>query len=357
LIYISGIALERPGSTVQTGISHLGRVFKTTSSYSKFSLFYNMDSLRLLFLILSTIVLFLFSLQGFSKEVQLLGAGRLQAWLGRVTRNRFGGFALGAVFTALVQSSSAVSSMAVGLVDAGVMGLQGSLAVMLGTNVGTTFTAWMVSFKITFIGPVFLVLGAAMSTFSGPFKASGKAVFYLGFIFFSLDLISESLQPLREHPDLVHYLSKAHGILPALLTGMLVTVFVQSSSVTTGMVVLLVQQGLLPLESAVAMAMGANVGTTSTALLAALKLNIHAKRAAMANFAFNLSGTLLLLPFFYPFVEMLGRLQSDPAMAVATGHLFLNFGMALLYLPFTGWLAALLVRWMPAAEKPIQDDP
>ncbi len=101
--------------------------------------------------------------------------------------------------------------MAVGLVDAGIMGLQGSLAVLLGAGVGTTFTAWMVSFKITFIGPVFLVLGAGMSALKGRLKASGKAVFYLGFIFFSLDLIGESLQPLREHEDLIFYLSKARG--------------------------------------------------------------------------------------------------------------------------------------------------
>lgn len=316
-----------------------------------------MDTLRLIFLVLSTIVLFLFSLQGFSKEIQQLGAGRLQQWLGKVTENRFGGFALGAVFTAMVQSSSAVSSMAVGLVDAGVMGLRGSLAVLLGTNVGTTFTAWMVSFEITFIGPVFLVLGAALSAFRGRFQASGKAIFYLGFIFFSLDLIGDSLRPLREHPDLIRYLAMASGLFPAILTGMVVTALVQSSSVTTGMVVLLVQQGLLPMEGAVAMAMGANVGTTSTALIASLQLQAAARRTAIANFIFNLSGTLLLLPFFYPFVRMLARLQSDPAMAVATGHLMLNLGMALLYLPWVGKITTLLQRMDPGSKSDADENP
>lgn len=306
-----------------------------------------MDTLRLIFLILSTIVLFLFSLQGFSHEIQALGAGKLEKWLKRTTENRITGFLLGVVFTALVQSSSAVSSMAVGLVDAGVMGLQGSLAVVLGAGVGTTFTAWMVSFKITFIGPVFLVLGAAMSALKGRVKASGKAVFYLGFIFFSLDLIGESLQPLRENPELLHYLGKTTGLATGFFTGLLVTALVQSSSVVTGMVVLLVQQGLLPFEGGMALVLGANVGTTSTALLAAAGLGLNAKRAAWANFGMHLFGSLMALPFFYPFTAWLYQQFVEPAMAVAMGHLLLNAGRALLFLPFTGLITAQLQRRWP----------
>ncbi|MFN3530196.1 MAG: Na/Pi cotransporter family protein [Bacteroidia bacterium] len=306
-----------------------------------------MDAIRLIFLILSTIVLFLYSLQGFSHEIQTLGAGKLEKWLKRTTGNRFSGFTLGAIFTALVQSSSAVSSMAVGLVDAGIMGLQGSLAVLLGAGVGTTFTAWMVSFKITFIGPVFLVLGAGMSAMKGRLKASGKSVFYLGFIFFSLDLIGESLKPLREHQDLIFYLSKASGLWAGMFTGLVVTALVQSSSVTTGMVVLLVQQGLLPFEGAMAMILGANVGTTTTALLASIQLNGNAKRAALANFGIHFSGSLLALPFFYLITDWLHLKYQDPAMGVAMGHLLLNVGKAAVFLPFTGPITRQLERLWP----------
>lgn len=306
-----------------------------------------MDTLRLVFLILSTIVLFLFSLQGFSNEIQALGAGKLEKWLKRTTENRFTGFLLGTIFTALVQSSSAVSSMAVGLVDAGVLGLQGSLAVVLGAGVGTTLTAWMVSFKITFIGPVFLVFGAAMSAMKGRLQASGKAVFYLGFIFFSLDLIGESLKPLRENPEILHYLSKTTGLAAGFFTGMVVTALVQSSSVVTGMVVLLVQQGLLPFEGGMAIVLGANVGTTATALMAASSLGMNAKRAALANFAMHLLGSLFALPFFYPFTGWLDQQFEEPAMAIAMGHLLINLGRALLFLPFTSFITRQLLHFMP----------
>ena len=118
-----------------------------------------MNTFNLVMVVFATVLLFLHGLQGFSKELQAVGQDRLQAWLGRLTRNRFAGFGLGAAFTALVQSSSAVTALAVSLVDAGVISFANSLGVLIGANVGTTATAWLVSLKLTAIGPVFIVLG------------------------------------------------------------------------------------------------------------------------------------------------------------------------------------------------------
>lgn len=157
-----------------------------------------MSTLDLVFAIMATVILFLYGLSSFSRETQDLGQQRLNDLLGRATRNRIAGFALGAGFTAIVQSSSAVTSLAVALVDSGVISFAQSLGVLIAANVGTTATAWLVSFKLTGIGPFFIVLGAVLSVSPGPARVAGKAVFYFGFIFFALDLISLSLDPLKE---------------------------------------------------------------------------------------------------------------------------------------------------------------
>jgi Na+/phosphate symporter len=126
----------------------------------------------------SAIVLFLYGLQGFSSELQVVGGETLRRWLGRVTASRWSGFLIGAVATAVVQSSSAITALAVTLVDASVISFRSSLGVLLGANVGTTATAWLVSFKLTGIGPVFIVVGALLSILPARVRVVGKAVFY-----------------------------------------------------------------------------------------------------------------------------------------------------------------------------------
>src|SRR5215471_8478126 len=164
-----------------------------------------------LFAAVSAVVLFLYGLQGFSTELRAVGGEALQSWLGRVTASRWRGFAVGALATAIVQSSSAVTALTTALVDASVISFRASLGVVLGSNVGTTATAWLVSFKLTGIGPVFIVLGALLSAL--PVRASvlGKAVFYFGLIFFALDLISGTLKPLQEQPVFSEWLALAQA--------------------------------------------------------------------------------------------------------------------------------------------------
>ena len=156
-----------------------------------------MSPLQGLFAAVAAVVLFLYGLQGFSHELQGIGGTALQSWLGRVTASRWLGFVTGALTTAVVQSSSAVTALTAALVDSGVISFGASLAVVLGSNVGTTATAWLVSFKLTGIGPFFLVLGAVVSAVPTRLQVIGKAVFYFGLIFFALDLISAELRPCR----------------------------------------------------------------------------------------------------------------------------------------------------------------
>jgi len=160
-----------------------------------------MTPIQGLFAAVSAVLLFLYGLQGFSRELQDVGGTALQSWLGRVTASRWLGFLVGALATAIVQSSSAITALAVTLVDASVISFRASLGILLGSNVGTTATAWLVSFKLTGIGPVFIVLGALISVLPVRARYIGKAVFYFGLIFFALDLISAELKPLQERPQ------------------------------------------------------------------------------------------------------------------------------------------------------------
>jgi len=306
-----------------------------------------MDALTPAFGILAAIVLFLYGLQGFAREVEAHGQQTLQGWFGRVTHNRLGGFLLGAVATAVVQSSSAVSSIAVALVGSGVIPFRQSLAVLFGANVGTTVTAWLVAFKFTGIGPVFLVIGGLLSLLPGRASMLGKAVFYFGFIFFSLGLISESLEPLQSSAAFGTWLQAVETPWAGVLAGMAITLLLQSSSVTTGLIIVLVQQGFMTADVAIAVVIGANLGSTGTALLASLPLQREAKRAALANLFFNVGGLL----FWAPFIPWLARAISDamqtPALGVAMAHVLFNLSTALVFLVFLKTFAGIVDRLMP----------
>ena len=147
-----------------------------------------MTWLQVLFSAASAVILFLFSLQSFSYELQTAGGDTLRTWLGRVTANRWRALLAGTGATALLQSSSAVTALADTLVDAGVISFKSSLGVLLGANIGTTTTAWLVSFKLTNIGPYFIVAGALVSLIPTRYKYLGKAIFYFGVVFFALNL-------------------------------------------------------------------------------------------------------------------------------------------------------------------------
>ncbi len=305
-----------------------------------------MSDFQILIAVLAAVVLFLHALQSLSHELQKLGRDRLRAWLTGLTRHRWQGLAVGTAATALVQSSSAVTAMTVALVDAGVLTFRGSLAIMLGANIGTTATAWLVSFKLTGIGPLFIVLGTLMTLMPLRMRVIGKSVFYFGFIFFALDLISGALAPLREDPRLVDALALAGDPVVAVTAGIIATALLQSSSVVTGLAILLVQQGSLEMHAAVGIVLGANVGTTATALLASLPMQPAAKRAAMANLLFNATGVLLALPFVTLIGDWVGAQTSSADMAVALAHLLFNVGIAALFLP----LLTPVARWLIPAS-------
>lgn len=305
-----------------------------------------MNHFQVLIAAVSAVVLFLYSLQAFSRELQAMGGAGMQAWLARVTTNRWYGFLVGAIATALVQSSSATTALAVALVDAQVISFAGSLAILLGANVGTTATAWLVSMKLTGIGPLFIIAGALVSSLPSKIQALGKAAFYFGLIFFALDLISSELKSLQAQPWFVDTLAQAREPWIALLMGALFTALVQSSSVSTGLAIVLTQHQLIPAEAAIAIVVGANVGSTSTALLSSLQMSANAQATAKANFLFNLAGALAFFPFIPALSDALLPLAGT---AVAAAHLIFNLCVGLCFLVFLPYLQPRLMRWLKAA--------
>jgi Na/Pi-cotransporter len=288
-----------------------------------------MSNFRVLLSIVSAIVLFLYGLGAFSHEIQEVGGETLKKWLGRLTESRWMAVLLGAVATAIVQSSSAVTALLVALVDAGTISFRSSLGVLLGANIGTTSTAWLVSLKLTSIGPFFIVFGTLLSALPTRFKVLGKAAFYFGFIFFSLDVVSFTLKPLAQNPVFAEMLSRATTPPMGVLAGTVVTAIVQSSSITTGLCILLVQQNLLTATAAIPIVIGANIGTTVTALVASIKMQRTARRVAMANLCFNAFGVALFLPFLGRFGARVAESAGDPGMAVAWAQLIFNVVMSL----------------------------
>jgi len=287
------------------------------------------SNLRILLAAVSAIVLFLYGLEAFSQEIQTVGGDKLRKWLTRLTESRWRAVLLGTVATAIVQSSTAITSLTVALVDAGTMTFRSSLGVLLGANIGTTSTAWLVSLKLTGIGPFFLVFGTVLSALPTRFKILGKAAFYFGFIFFSLDVVSSTLKPLAQNPVFAEVLSRSSTPLMGVLAGMVITAIVQSSSITTGICILLVQQNVLAGTAAIPIVIGANIGTTATALVASIKMQRTARRVAVANLCFNAFGVLLFLPFLGWFAAEVVEFAGEPSMAVAWAQLIFNVVMTI----------------------------
>lgn len=236
---------------------------------------------------------------------------------------------LGAVATAIVQSSSAVVALAISLVDSGILTFRSSLGVVLGANIGTTSTAWLVSMRLTDIGPFFIVLGTIVSALPTRIQMLGKAAFYFGFIFFGLNLVSGTLKPLAATPVFEDLVRRADMPLAGVLVGVVLTALVQSSTIVTGLCIVMVQQGILTAHTSIPIVIGTNIGTTLKGLLITIGMKGTARRVAIANICFNAVGVLLIVPLLRPFAAAMADLSNDPGISVAWAQFLFNLGMTI----------------------------
>ncbi len=293
-----------------------------------------MEILQLIMAGITAIILFVFGLDNFSREIEQISGERFRKFLGTATNIPIFGVLIGALVTMVIQSSSATSVISIGLVNAGVLSFKNSVGIIFGSNIGTTITAQLVAFKLTNFAPIFIIIGFILTITNSKASIFGKAVFYFGFVFFSLNLISSTLEPLQSNEALVSMLTQAQNPLYALLIGCLFTALVQSSSVTTGLAIIFTQQGVLGLENAVPLILGANVGTTATAFLAVINLDVSAKKVAFSHFLFNVGGVLLFFPLLLIFGHRLADFNQNPAIALANIHLIFNVTASLIFTVF-----------------------
>ena len=313
-----------------------------------------MERLHLIIAGLTAVILFIYGLESFSQEIQRVSGERFRRFVGQATRLPVIGVVIGALVTAVIQSSSATSVIAIGLVNAGVLSFKNSVGVIFGSNVGTTITAQLVAFKLTAFAPVFIIVGFLLSVLRTRLSVFGKTLFFFGFVFFSLNLISSSLAPLQNDPAFTAWLTQPQNPLLAILVGALVTAVLQSSSVTTGLAIIFVQQGLMSLENAVPLIMGANIGTTVTALIAMFNMDTAAKKTALSHFLFNVGGVAIFTPLLFLYGDRLNALGPDPAIALANIHLAFNLGTTIIFLLFIGPFTRLVDRLLGEGRMDFQ---
>lgn len=312
-----------------------------------------MISWELIFAIIPGIILFLYGIEQFSNEVQLAAGEYFRNFIQRLTSTPVRGTLVGSLVTAVIQSSMATTVITVGLVNAGIISFTASLGIIFGANLGTTLTSQLIALNLTSFAPVFILIGFVISIAGGRFKIFGRPVFYFGLVFFSLSLISGVMLPYQNDPQLIEFVTLMDNVFLQIMFGMIITIIFQSSSVTTGLVVVMAQNGLITPSMAIPILMGANLGTPSTTLFVAYRMNTSARRAAVAHFLFNFLGVLIFLPLLGPFTTLIENLGGSPGQQVANAHLIFNLTCCIIFLILIRPFEKLVIRLVPGREDDV----
>lgn len=317
-----------------------------------------MDWQQILFHFLGGLGLFLFSIKFMGDGLQKSAGNRLRTILDRFTTNPFMGILAGIFVTVLIQSSSGTTVITVGLVSAGLMTLRQAIGVIMGANIGTTITAFIIGIDIGEYAYPILLMGSVMLFFfrSAKIQNFGQVLFGFGGLFIGLDLMSSGLSPLRHLPVFTSLiLDMSHSPILSVIVGTVFTLIVQSSSATIGILQGLYAENLISLEAALPVLFGDNIGTTITAVLAAIGASVIAKRAAAVHVLFNVMGTVIFLILLAPFTQFMiwvtELLHLEPKMQIAFAHGTFNITNTLIQLPFIGLWAYLVTRLLPEHEK------
>lgn len=322
------------------------------------------DIQSLIFEFLGGLGIFLLGIKFMGDGLQRSAGDRLRELLDKYTTNPFLGVITGIVVTILIQSSSATTVLTVGLVSAGFMTLRQAIGVIMGANIGTTMTAFIIGINIGEYALPILALGSFCIFFFDNQKviAAGQALFGFGAIFFGLDMMSSGMSPLRTS-ETFHELTISMSETPILgvLIGTVFTILIQSSTAAIGILQGLYAEGAIGLDAALPVLFGDNIGTTITAVLAALGASVVAKRAALTHVLFNLIGATIILIFLDPFTYFIGFLEEqfslDPRMTIAVAHGSYNVMNTIIQFPFIGVLAWIVTKLVPGEDTIIEYKP
>lgn len=315
--------------------------------------------------ILGALALLIYGMKVMSEALQKMAGSQLRHILGAMTTNRLTGMLTGTFITCAVQSSSATTVMTVSFVNAGLLTLAQAISVIMGANIGTTLTAWIMSLGYNVdltmaVFPAFFV--GIILIYSKRFRYIGDFLFGIAFLFFALVLLSAAGNDLdlQHNPDAINFFSSFDTnsrwtIILFLFIGTIITCLVQSSAAVMAITILLCSTGVLPIYLGIALVMGENIGTTATANLAALGANTQARRAALAHLFFNVIGVTWVMCLFYPFVDMVcsvvGYNPADTTISVAQRAAILPIVLAAFHTAFNVTNTVLLIGFIPQLER------
>ena len=307
--------------------------------------------------------LFLYGMTLMSDSLEKAAGAKLRGILELFTKNRYVGIIVGVVFTAIIQSSSAATVMVVSFVSAGLMTLYQAIGVIYGANIGTTVTSQLVSFNLSQYAPVFIMAGVLMlMIFKNPtVKKAGEVVIGFGILFLGISTMSSSMGALKELPAIQNLFMSLDNRFFALLLGLVITAIVQSSSVTVSIVLLLAQQGLLPLKICFFIILGCNIGACMSAMLASLSGKKNAKRAALIHLLFNIIGSIIMAVILLigsNWIEALIMHISGGNLGrcVANTHTIFKVFQVIILMPFMSWIVKLTYLIVPGEDNDVEDE-
>ena len=303
--------------------------------------------------------LFLFGMELMSDSIEKVAGARLRRILEIFTTNKFMGMIVGIIFTGIIQSSSACTVMVVSFVNSGLMNLYQAAGVILGANIGTTITSQLVSFNLSKIAPLILLVGVIVMMFTNKEKVRKVAEVVVGFgiLFVGLSTMSQAMGNMKNEPQVVNLLMSLKNPFLATLMGFALTAIIQSSSVTVSIVLLLANQDLLPLPITLYIILGCNIGACATAMLASLSGKKDAKRAALIHLLFNIIGTVIIYIALFiagdQIVALIKSISADNGRFVANAHTLIKITQVILLFPFTGWLVKMTYLIVPGEDKKV----
>lgn len=284
--------------------------------------------------------LFLFGMKYMSDGLNQVAGNKMKNLLEKLTRNRFKGFLLGVFVTAIIQSSSATTVMLMGFLNAGIMDLAQATGVIIGANIGTTITAILITFKMDTIAPICITIGAIMALFSKKQtqRYVGQIILGFGILFFGLKYMSgdSAMGALKSSAAFQGFISTANNPVLGLVIGIIMCSVLQSSSAAIGVLQVLAAQGLMPLEFAIYLIIGVNVGSATPLFISAIGAKTNAKRAAVVYFIFDFVGMLIFTPIalLTPFTSWVSSFSENGSVQVAAAHIIFKVVTAFVLLPF-----------------------
>jgi phosphate:Na+ symporter len=332
----------------------------------------------MLFTVVGGLSIFLLGMNNMSAGMQAVAGNKMRQLVGAVTNNRFMALTVGFLVTAIIQSSSVTTVMVVGFVNAQLLTLTQAIGVILGANIGTTITGWILVLKIGKYGLPLLGFAGLYFLFckNERNRYIARMVMGIGMIFFGLELMKNGFKPLRSEPEFLALIQSISpetigGLILCVATGAVITAIIQSSSASVGIVMGMASTGVITFSASVALVLGMNIGTTITAFLASLGTNTNAKRTAYAHTFINILGALIVLPFFSIYMKIILAIAGiDPSISVlkdgaetfpqiikgiAIAHTVFNIFAVVIFIPFISIMSKVLLKIVP--DKPFKEQP